>query len=504
MKLDDLLDEQTAERLCFPWLRSAVAPVSAYGERAFAQLRPYRSGEERSASQRASEIERSAKTLSPDRVGATLSAIAALPDVAAIVARASIGEVLDDPDFFELRHFCEGIASLEGIGNAATDAVRSALSPGQFDGSAFYLADAFDDALSDARRTMSDAQAEFEAARGRERSAVAQALGRDEITGDEFIVMRADMHGSLPPGVRVLREAATYLSCALEFGEPSLQALERRDAAIAAVAQAEARARDRLTSIARNNIAGLSAAIDALAALDVTLAAVRFTQRYGCTVADIVETPAIAFEAGRFLPMEEQLAAASRRFIPIDLTLEGPAVITGPNMGGKTVAMQTCGFIALAAAFGLPVPAKRARVALFDSIAWLGVGRDEPRDGLLSSFAIEIVGLKDVLESGARRLLILIDEFARTTSPIEGSALTVALLERLRARKASGLAATHLPGIAKAAQVPHFAVRDYRIAHVEGDEASDGEAIALAESLGMDPDFISAAHRALKGTAWTR
>ena len=504
MKLDDLLDEQSAERLGFAWLRAATAPVSAYGARAFAQLRPYCAGEERLASERAHDVERRARNLPAERVGATLHAIAALPDVAGFVARASIGEVLDDPDFYELLHFCDGVEALEGIANEATRTVDSALAPGRFGGSAFYLAEAFDDALSAARSAMSDAQAEFQAARGRERATAAHALQRDEIAGDEFIVMRADVPGTLPAGVRVLREAATYLSCTLEYGAPSLHALERRETAIAAVAEAEARARVRLSGIVRDSAAGLNAAVEALATLDVTLAAVRYTQRYNCTAAEMLETPALAFESGRFLPLAEQLESASRQFVPIDLTLNGPAVVTGPNMGGKTVAMQTCGFVTLAAAFGLPVPAHNARLALFDRIAWLGVGRDEPHEALLSSFAVEIVALKTVLDRGVRRLAVFIDEFARTTSPAEGIALTVALLERLRETQAHGLAATHLPGVAKAAQVPHFAVRDYRISQVEADESSDGEAIALAQSLGMDERFVAAAQRALKGTVWTR
>ncbi len=504
MKLNDLVDEQSAERLGFAWLRSAVSPASAYGARAFAQLRPYRPGEEGLASERGREIERRAQTISTDRISATIGAIAALPDVASIVARASIGDVLDDADFYELLRFSEGVEALEGIANAATRAVTCALSPGRFDTGAFYLADTFDDALRATRGAMSDAQAEFEAVRGRERATAAHALGRDEIVGDEFIVMRADLNGALPPGVRVLREAATYLCCTLEYGAHSLQALERRETATAAVAEAEARARARLSAGVRDDAAGLRAALDALAALDLTLAAVRYTQRFHCTAAQIFQTSALAFEAGRFLPLAQQLDSASRQFVPIDLALEGPAVLTGPNMGGKTVAMQTCGFIALVAAFGLPVPAVRARVPLFDHIVWLGVGRDEQRAELLSSFAVEIVALKNVFDRRGQRLAVFIDEFARTTSPAEGIALTVALIERLRDTKAYGLAATHLPGVAEAAQVPHFVVRDYRISKGEGDEASAGEAIALAQSLGMDERFIAAAQRAMKGTAWTR
>ena len=131
-------------------------------------------------------------------------------------------------------------------------------------------------------------------------------------------------------------------------------------------------------------------------------------------------------------------------------------------MGGKSVALRTCGFVAVCAAFGLPVPAARARLGLFDRIAWLGIGREEPMGGLLSSFAREVLALKELLTSDAVRLLVLADEFARTTNPREGKALVVALLERLRARGACGLAATHLEGVAEAAGARHFAVRGLR------------------------------------------
>jgi hypothetical protein len=191
-------------------------------------------------------------------------------------------------------------------------------------------------------------------------------------------------------------------------------------------------------------------------------------------------------------------------------------------MGGKSVTLQTCGFVTLCAAFGLPVPASRARVALFDQIAWIGIGREERAGGLLSSFAREVLELKAIFVRDAPRLLFLADEFARTTTPHEGKALLVALLARLRRRRACGLLATHLGGIAVAAGVRHFAVRglrgiperpptrdvgealaalaasmDYTIAEVAGDELPRADAIALTALLGVDLEFVDAAYRAL-------
>ena len=117
---------------------------------------------------------------------------------------------------------------------------------------------------------------------------------------------------------------------------------------------------------------------------------------------------------------------------------------------------------------------------------------------------------------------MLADEFARTTTPLEGKALLVALLRRLRARGACALAATHLSGIASAAGARHFAVRglrgipqappagdlhralavlaasmDYTIAEVGDDDASSADALALASLLGLDAEIVADARRLL-------
>ena len=128
--------------------------------------------------------------------------------------------------------------------------------------------------------------------------------------------MRTDLPATLPPGVRVLREAATYVLCALEFDEATQAALQRRDAAADAVAAAEEAVRVHLSGIVRSHAAGLDAAATALGELDVLVAAARFTSSYGCTVAHIVAEPALAFTSGRFLPLarnSKRRDAPSRR-----------------------------------------------------------------------------------------------------------------------------------------------------------------------------------------------
>ncbi len=327
----------------------------------------------------------------------------------------------------------------------------------------FYLADAFDESLAAARRELMQAQAELDAARGRESERAARELGRAEL-GEEFIVMRAEHSGPLPQGVRVMREAPTYFLCTLEYGDAALAALRRRDDAAAALAAAEESVRARISDLVRNEARGLEAAAAALGELDVLFAAAHFARRFGCLPATVVDRARTGLRRGALLPLEAELASAGRPFVPLEIELHDAAVLTGPNMGGKSVALRTCGFIAVCAAFGLPVPAARARLGLFDRIAWLGIGREERMGGLLSSFAREVSGAQGSADAAMR---VTAAGFGRRIrahdQPAEkAKALVVALLEHLRARGACGLAATHLEGVAEAAGVRHFAVRGLR------------------------------------------
>lgn len=513
------------------WLRGAIASVSPYGIAAAAS--PFAPGEEAAAQARAERISRIAAAFDVSQLDAMREILREVPDAAPALARASMGDTLDDPSFLELQRFFDACVRLDAstaacsdVPQTANEGVRAcahAIERGRAGRFGFFLDDTFDGALATARATLAQAQAEYDAAQGRAHAAVAAALRR-EISLPQFIVMRSDLDGALPKGVRVVREAPTYVLCELDADEAVLAALERRDAAAERVAEEEEAVRARLSATMREHAGALDAAMRAFGEADVLVAAARFAKTYACAPA-AVAGEGIAFDEGRYLPLEVELAAQGRAITPIALHLDGMAVLTGPNMGGKSVALRTCGFIAACAQLGLPVPARRARVALFAAIDWLGIGTEETSGGgLLSAFAREVVALRDVLARDVRPRLILLDEFARTTTPREGAALLVAIVGHLRAHGACGIAATHLSGVAETARVRHYAVRglraiprrlpggdlakaletlaasmDYTLEDVGGARAGGADAIALASLLGVDPAVIDAAYRALEG-----
>ncbi|MFN2527664.1 MAG: hypothetical protein ABR584_03000 [Candidatus Baltobacteraceae bacterium] len=529
MKFEGLFDPATATALRFDWLVSELEPVTDCGRRIFAEVEPFSAGEQ--AQEHAQRIATIAAALDAGRIDAMREVLRSTPDASGPIALASMGDALTDVNFLEMQRFCDVLArtgTLLGEYSPYTlplcEEVSKALEPGRSGKFGFYLDDRFDKELAAARKQQRDAQAAFEDARGHLAARISQSLGREQGGTAEFIIMRDELRGAVPQGVRVTREAPTYYLCELELDEAALEALRRRDDLTARVACLEERVRARLSDVIRKKSAELQEASRVLGAIDVLLAAARFTQRYACTVARYAPDDGVTFTDAHFLPLQTELERQDRTYIPISLAFSGVAVLTGPNMGGKSIGLRTCGFIAACAAFGLPVPATRANVPLFAHIAWLGIGIAEDEEGLLSSFAREVVRLRDKLLVKRQPELLLVDEFARTTTPDEGRALLLALIARLRQQGTCALVATHLSGIAPTAGVPHFAVRglrampepppegdlqaalaqlaqlmDYTIELVTGDSQNAADAIFLAGLLGMDRPFIESAWQLLAG-----
>lgn len=132
------------------------------------------------------------------------------------------------------------------------------------------------------------------------------------------------------------------------------------------------------------------------------------------------------------------------RYQPIDITVQpGLCLITGANMAGKTVLLKTLGIAQLLTQFGMYVPAEAATVALVDDVIFC-IGDEQNEMKGLSSYASEIIKISEVVQlSAKKRLLVLIDEPARTTNPVEGKAIVQALSDILVARDSFSLVTTH-------------------------------------------------------------
>ena len=126
-----------------------------------------------------------------------------------------------------------------------------------------------------------------------------------------------------------------------------------------------------------------------------------------------------------------------------DVSLSGLALLTGPNMAGKSTVSRTVAAVALFASCGLLVPAQSARVPRYDAFLVRQAGGDAPSENK-SAFALEMDDARTVLRDATERSLVTLDEIGRGTEAAGGAGIAGAMLESLAARGAQGLFATHL------------------------------------------------------------
>jgi DNA mismatch repair protein MutS2 len=252
----------------------------------------------------------------------------------------------------------------------------------------------------------------------------------------------------------------------------------------------------------------LLAAAETIAELDGVFARARFARDFDAAIPEFSATNELRLEGARHPVLEDKLRRENRAIVPMTLSLGGEErvlVISGPNTGGKTVALKTMGMAALAAQSGIPVAAQRAILPLFDRVL-VDIGDEQSIAADLSTFSAHMLNLKTMLEAATLNSLVLVDEMGTGTAPEEGAALAVALLDEFRAKNCIVLATTHhdrlktyastTPGVVNAAvEFDDVNLRPTYRLMVGVPGGSSG--IAIAKRLGLAAGIIERARSLL-------
>jgi DNA mismatch repair protein MutS2 len=205
--------------------------------------------------------------------------------------------------------------------------------------------------------------------------------------------------------------------------------------------------------------ADLLAATESLSELDLAFAKAEFARQYDCCLPQLTQggPPAqasggpggfagsLVLKDARHPLLERTLRSQKRRPVPITVELDPPktlVVISGPNTGGKTLALKTVGVSVLMAQAGLPVPASEARLPLFGRV-FADIGDQQSISASLSTFSAHITNIEAMAKLVDCNDLVLLDELGGSTDPSEGAALAIAILEHFRERGAITFATTH-------------------------------------------------------------
>jgi DNA mismatch repair protein MutS2 len=225
-----------------------------------------------------------------------------------------------------------------------------------------------------------------------------------------------------------------------------LEANNRTRIAEAHVSQEEARLLAELSAVAAMRLTGVATAYEVCLLADRVAACATWAVRHQATPVRFAEEPVLRLVQMRhplLLPKTRQDDAL--RVIASDLELlpSQALILSGPNAGGKTVALKCLGLAALLARSGLPVPcAATSQIGWFSEVL-TDIGDDQSISRSLSTFSAHVTNLAHCLTVAGRGVLLLLDEVAGGTDPDEGAALAVALLEAFIGKGASVATTTH-------------------------------------------------------------
>ena len=359
--------------------------------------------------------------------------------------------------------------------------------------------------------------------------------GQDYVTlrNDRFVIpVRAEHRRSVPGVVHgASGTGQTVFLEPFETVEANNQLVQLAEDEAAEILRILRELTERLQAI----LGPLIAAAETIADLDSIFARARFARDFDATAPEFSEASELRVEAARHPVLEDKLRRESRAIVPMTLTLgmnrsaiapevdrsaiapdfdpsaaateelERVLVISGPNTGGKTVALKTVGLAVLSAQSGIPVAAQRAVLPLFDQVL-VDIGDEQSIAADLSTFSAHVLNLKNMLAAATPHSLVLADEMGTGTAPEEGAALAVALLDAFRAKNCIVLATTHhdrlktyastTPGVVNAAvESDDVNLRPTYRLMVGVPGGSSG--IAIAQRLGLAKTIIDRARSLL-------
>jgi len=257
------------------------------------------------------------------------------------------------------------------------------------------------------------------------------------------------------------------------------------------------------------NSEDLGANVGLIAQLDVVLAKAKYARSVNAAEPQITDSE----KPGSLKLVDARHPLLKGRVVPLSVEVGADfsgLIITGPNTGGKTVALKTMGLLALMAQSGIPIPASEgSQIPIFDNV-FADIGDEQSIEETLSSFSWHMGNIVRIIRMSTHRSLVLLDELGTSTDPAEGAALARSILLHFVKKETLVVATTHFgelkvfahttPGLQNSS-MEFDSVTLAPTYHMVPGVPGGSNALAIASQLGLPPDIIDSAREVLpKGT----
>ena len=446
-------------------------------------------------------------------------------DVRPLIHAAAIGRVLEPAELQDasstlgtawrakhvLERLREQVPTLVSVADAISDFRRFGEEVDKAINARGEVADAASEQLATVRRELRQAH---ERLQQRAQSALADALRRGlaqegiltERNGRKVIPIRAESRGAIPgivhdvsaSGATVFLEPMSVVEAGNTVRE--LQLAEEREVR---------RVLQRLTALLGSREDEAAWTVEALGRLDLIHARARLARRMHAGLPPPGDAESWLDDAGGLRLVRARHPLLRGDVVPTDFEVGkewSGVLITGPNTGGKTVALKTVGLLVLLAQAGLPLPCDDGSHLTVFSQVFADIGDEQSIEQSLSTFSSHMRNVKEILDRAGPDTLVLLDELGAGTDPTEGSALARAIIETLLEAGATIVATTHHAEL-KAFAHNHPRLRNASVEfdvetlsptyHLTIGLPGQSNAIAIARRLGLDEGVLVRAQEQL-------
>ena len=533
-----LANPKTRRETGLDYVIGAMNLLTPFGTKQIKEQKPFFPGQESALEEELDRIERMAETAKANKgdIGVLQETFMMMKDNTFTIER-SEHSVLSVVEIFELKNLMllmEKVRTLSTKIDRPTEYVPDTvnelldvLDPSGDRLNTFYIYDSFSEKLAELRREKKNMEREIRSRQKVLRNEIKEKHGLTLTPKFDITISKSDSSG-----MKMIEEIAElsksdedYMSVTYTLvpDDEVREAMKKVDDLTADIEEEELVVRERLSKEIHKHSALLLENCDRIGRLDIVLAKALYATAHNCVKPEIVKEHVVEFEDGRHLQVEEIIKKKGGEYCPVSISLtDGVTCITGANMGGKTVSLKLVGMVAILAQYGYFVPCSRAKVGLSNFMQIL-IGDSQSIERGLSSFGSEMEELKEIIDNSKDRSLLLIDEIASGTNPVEGLALTKSIVDYLKQQAIISLITTHFETVTEDKDVVNMQVTglanvdfeklnreiryanrreriniiqkymDYRLQRVDNATQIPKDALNIAKMLGIDNSIIEKA-----------